>query len=102
MCQWIKTHLSSDRPLHFTRFVPEYQLRTLPYTPQSTLEKARDTALDVGLNYVYTGNMPGHVGNNTYCKNCHQLLVQRIGVKMKNNHMKHWEVSLQDFVIRFT
>jgi pyruvate formate lyase activating enzyme len=89
MCEWIKTNLSVTKPIHFTRFVPEYQLRDLPFTPQSTLEKARNIALETGLSYVYTGNMPGHEGNNTYCPGCKKLLIQRIGIKLINNYIKN-------------
>jgi pyruvate formate lyase activating enzyme len=87
MVGWIKKELSNERPLHFTRFVPEFQLKSLPFTPQQTLEKARNIALDEGLSYVYTGNMPGHEGNNTYCFSCKKLLVQRIGVRLIKNNM---------------
>jgi pyruvate formate lyase activating enzyme len=85
MCEWIKANLAITRPLHFTRFVPEYQLRNLPITPQRTLEQARAIALHSGLSYVYTGNMPGHEGSNTYCPACKKVLIQRVGIKMKKN-----------------
>jgi pyruvate formate lyase activating enzyme len=89
MSEWIKYNLSSLRPVHFTRFVPEFQLRDLPFTPQKTLEQARNIAINAGLSYVYTGNMPGHEGNNTYCPKCKKLLIQRIGVKLINNFIKN-------------
>ena len=88
MCAWIATHLGTSHPLHFTRFVPEYLLRTLPMTPQRTLEQAREIAFSHGLQYVYTENMPGHEGNNTYCPSCKKLLVQRLGIKLKNNVLR--------------
>ena len=88
LCHWIKSNLGADRPLHFTRFVPEFQLRNLPITSQRTLEEARNIGFEEGLSYVYAGNMPGHEGNNTYCPRCKQILVQRIGVKMKKNSLK--------------
>jgi pyruvate formate lyase activating enzyme len=89
MCEWITKNLSRERPVHFTRFVPEFQLRDLPFTPQKTLEQARNIAFNSGLAYVYTGNMPGHEGNNTYCPECKSLLIQRIGVNLKNNYLKN-------------
>jgi len=88
LCGWIKSNLGADRPLHFTRFVPEFQLRNLPMTSQRTLEEARKIGFEAGLSYVYAGNMPGHEGNNTYCPHCRQVLIQRIGVKMKKNNLK--------------
>lgn len=77
MCLWIKNNLGPDVPLHFTRFSPSYKLTSLSSTPIETLEKARDIALSVGINYVYIGNVAGHKGNNTYCPKCKVLLIKR-------------------------
>jgi pyruvate formate lyase activating enzyme len=51
MAQWIKDNLDDEVPLHFTRFYPMYKLQNLPPTPEETLKKARQIALDVGLKY---------------------------------------------------
>jgi pyruvate formate lyase activating enzyme len=79
MCVWIKTELSADTPIHFSRFYPLYKLRNLPPTPVPTLEKCCKTAVDVGLEYVYIGNVPGHEGERTYCPRCKKLLINRRG-----------------------
>jgi pyruvate formate lyase activating enzyme len=71
------TDLGADVPLHFTRFYPDYQLRNLPPTPVTTLERARDMAMARGLRYVYVGNVPGHPGNHTYCPRCHARVITR-------------------------
>lgn len=52
MCQWIYQELGPDIPLHFVRFYPLYKLKSIPPTPVSTLEKAREAANDEGLHYV--------------------------------------------------
>ncbi|HNW36309.1 MAG TPA: AmmeMemoRadiSam system radical SAM enzyme, partial [Candidatus Ozemobacteraceae bacterium] len=57
---WFAENLGPDVPLHFTRFNPQFQLKNLPPTPVSVLDQARKTALNAGLRYVYTGNVPGH------------------------------------------
>jgi len=88
MCLWIKKELGADTPMHFSRFYPLYKLRSLPPTPVSTLEKARDTALSSGLEYVYIGNIPGHEGEHTFCPKCKKLLIQRIGYMVGENHLK--------------
>jgi pyruvate formate lyase activating enzyme len=80
LAEWLMETLGPDVPLHFSRFHPEYQLTNLPPTPVETLEAARDTALDVGLNYVYVGNLPGHEGNHTYCPQCGEVVIQRSGM----------------------
>ncbi len=77
---WVRDNLGCDVPLHFTRFMPLYRLRNLPRTPVSTLEKARQIALDAGLRFVYVGNVPGHPGENTYCPHCQTVLVRRFGM----------------------
>jgi pyruvate formate lyase activating enzyme len=82
LSEWVLETLGPDVPLHFSRFHPQYQLLTLPPTPVETLETARQTAMDMGLHYVYLGNVPGHEGENTYCPHCGQLIVQRAGMAM--------------------
>ncbi|MGA9119115.1 MAG: AmmeMemoRadiSam system radical SAM enzyme [Bacteroidota bacterium] len=79
MCDWLCVNGLQDSPLHFSRFVPLYKLTQLPVTPVSTLEAARKVAVDSGMHYVYIGNVPGHEAENTYCHNCHKLLVERKG-----------------------
>ena len=82
MCQWIKTELGLDVPVHFTRFNPLYKLKNLPPTPLATLEQCRNIGRNAGLHYVYIGNVPGHEGENTYCPNCKKIVVQRVGFRV--------------------
>ncbi|MCM8783227.1 MAG: AmmeMemoRadiSam system radical SAM enzyme [Candidatus Omnitrophica bacterium] len=79
MCYWIKKNLGADTPIHFSRFSPMYKMVHLPSTPVSTLEEARRVAMEVGLNYVYIGNAPGHPGEHTYCPGCKKILIERKG-----------------------
>jgi pyruvate formate lyase activating enzyme len=88
MCRWIKKELGPDVPLHFSRFYPLYKLKSLPPTPVSTLERARDTALKEGLNFVYIGNVPGHPGEHTDCPHCKTRIIQRSGYKAQVLHLK--------------
>jgi pyruvate formate lyase activating enzyme len=83
MCTWIKEELGADTPIHFSRFYPLHKLRGLPPTPVSTLEKSRQLAMDVGLEYVYIGNVPGHEGERTYCPQCKKVLIGRQGYSVK-------------------
>jgi len=87
MCQWIKENLGEDVPLHFNRFFPNYRLTNLPPTPVETLEMARQIALDVGLQYIYIGNVPGHEANNTYCPKCGKLLIRRAYLAILENNI---------------
>jgi len=88
MCQWIKDNVGEDTPLHFSRFTPMYKLQNLPPTPVSKLEEAYNIARDVGLNYVYVGNVPGHPGENTYCPQCKRIVVGRTGYMVTENNIK--------------
>jgi len=88
MCLWIKKELGPDTPIHFSRFYPLYKLKYLPPTPVSTLEKARDIALSVGLEYVYIGNVPGHEGEHTYCPKCKKMIIQRTGYMIGEVNIK--------------
>ncbi len=47
-----------------------------PPTPTETLEKAFRIAKDMGMQYVYLGNVVDD-RNNTYCSNCGTLLIKR-------------------------
>ncbi len=88
MCLWIRDELGPDVPLHFSRFYPMYKLKNLPPTPVKTLEEARKTALDQGLEYVYIGNVPGNPGENTYCPKCKKLIIGRIGYTLTEVNVK--------------
>ncbi len=94
LCEWIKDALGPDVPVHFSRFHPTYQLKSLPPTPAATLDAARNTALKVGLQYVYLGNVPGHEGENTFCPACGKRIIQRRGYRVG-------EVDMKDGACRF-
>jgi pyruvate formate lyase activating enzyme len=88
MAQWLRQTAGAERPLHFTRFRPQYKLKRLPITPTATLTKARDTAMAQGLKYVYVGNMPGHQGANTICPNCGKVVVERMAFTVLKKNLK--------------
>ena len=77
MAIWIKDYLGRDTPFHLLRFHPDYKMTTTPATPIETLEKAYMTCKNVGLNYPYIGNVPGHPAENTYCPNCDEPIIKR-------------------------
>ncbi|NIA31865.1 MAG: hypothetical protein GWP06_18390, partial [Actinobacteria bacterium] len=89
LSKWIYNELGTDTPIHFTRFYPQFRLKNLPPTPIKTLQNARRIALDAGLHYVYTGNVPGDPGENTYCPSCNTLLIRRIGYSVVEINIKN-------------
>jgi pyruvate formate lyase activating enzyme len=88
MARWMKSELGPDVPVHFTRFYPLYLLKNLPPTPVETLERAKAIADAEGLHYAYIGNVPGHKGENTYCPQCRQLLIERAGYTIARVNLK--------------
>ncbi len=87
MAKWIRDELGEGTPLHFSRFHPMYRMRNLPPTPAETLERARNEALDAGLQFVYIGNIMGHPGANTYCPHDGTLLIARTGFRVTGNRL---------------
>ncbi|MGQ9590980.1 MAG: AmmeMemoRadiSam system radical SAM enzyme [Planctomycetota bacterium] len=93
LADWVLGELGPDVPVHFTRFHPDYQLRNLPPTPISTLEKAREIAMEKGIRYAFVGNVPGHPGNHTYCPSCKRAVVKRTGFFVVENHLEDGKCS---------
>jgi pyruvate formate lyase activating enzyme len=88
LAEWILSHLGPDVPLHFTAFHPDFKLRDKPRTPPETLHRARQIAREVGLHYVYEGNIYSD-GGNTLCQGCGSLLVRRSWHDVLQNRVKN-------------
>lgn len=72
-------------PWHVSAFYPTYKLLDRPRTTAAQLQRAREIGLEAGLRYVYTGNIPGDRGENTYCPACGELLIQRSGYTIRRD-----------------
>jgi len=82
--------ISKDIPWHVTAFHPDYKMTDREKTPVETLLRAYKYGKEAGLNFVYAGNLPGKVKNteSTYCPNCNELLIERIGFRVVSNCLK--------------
>jgi pyruvate formate lyase activating enzyme len=80
--------LGPDIPWHITAYHPTYRLTDQPRTPVKTLIQAREIGLRMGLRYVYIGNVPEERGENTYCYNCGELLIERCGFSVRKNRLR--------------
>jgi len=89
MAQWLYKEAGPDVPVHFSRFYPRYRLRNLPPTPVSTIETCQKIALDAGMHYVYVGNIPGNRGEHTYCPQCGNRVIERIGYTVTSMNLKN-------------
>lgn len=79
LCRWVSEELGKETPVHFSRFYPQYKLQNLPPTPVETLRRAANIARASGLHYVYIGNVPGVVEENTECHECGKRIIGRTG-----------------------
>jgi len=81
IAKFIFSELGGDTPWHVSGFSGEisWKLQDLPDTPVKTVKEAYRIGKKAGLNYVYTGNIPGNESENTYCSKCGELCIRRIG-----------------------
>lgn len=93
MCTWIKNALGADTPVHLARFYPLYKLANLPQTPVSTLDRARDTAMEAGLAFVYIARVTGHEAENTFCPECGKIIIDRMGFVIEAIHIANGECA---------
>jgi pyruvate formate lyase activating enzyme len=81
--------VSADIPWHVTAFHKDYKMTDPENTTPETLLRAAEIGKKAGLRYVYTGNLPGLVGDseNTYCSNCREPLIERYGYLITGYHL---------------
>lgn len=75
-------NLSLDIPWHISRFHPSFHRMDTQPTPTSVMEMALEIGSNAGLRYVYLGNMRSGKGENTYCSNCQDVVVDRRGYEI--------------------
>ncbi len=71
--------IGPETPWHISRFYPRYRYTSGAPTSPLSIQKAREIGLEEGLRYVYSGNLPGDSGENSYCPACGKTIVQRGG-----------------------
>jgi pyruvate formate lyase activating enzyme len=99
LAAFIANDLGIDTPWHISRFHPTYQLTDRSATPVKTLKEAREIGLAAGLKYVYTGNVPGNAGENTFCPGCGEIVIERWGFQVGNLRIKDGRCTLCGAVI---
>ena len=88
LCGWVVENLGPETPLHFSCFFPQNKLKHLPPTPPDTVLRAREIALEAGLQFVYVGNMQSAAGESTHCPVCGKLLIERHGYTLLQNRIE--------------
>jgi len=66
-------------PWHISAFHPTYKMLDVARTPNATLRRAYKIGQDVGLKYVYVGNVDDEDYESSYCPKCHQRVIDRRG-----------------------
>lgn len=66
-------------PWHLSGFYPMYKMLDTPPTPPMTLRRAYEIGKEVGLKYVYVGNIDDEDRESTYCPGCGKRVIDRRG-----------------------
>jgi pyruvate formate lyase activating enzyme len=77
LAAWIREHMGTEVPVHFTAFHPSWKMMDRPRTPAATLARARGIAREEGLRHVYTGNVHDPDGQTTFCTGCGAPVIER-------------------------
>jgi pyruvate formate lyase activating enzyme len=89
IARFIHDELGSETPWHVSRFHPTFQLTDRGSTPVSTLNLAWEIGREIGLSFVYVGNVPNRQTNSTYCPDCKELLLDRQGFRVQAASLDH-------------
>lgn len=87
IASFIKNELGKNVPWHISAFHPDYKETQLERTPFSSLERAYHIGKNMGLNYIYIGNV-GYE-NSTCCKKCGAELIKRGSCAVKENNLRN-------------
>jgi len=85
IAEFIKKELGAETPWHISQFCSQisWKLQKIPNTPVTTLLRAYKIGKEIGLKYVYTGNIPGLPSEDTFCPKCNALMIDRSGYIIK-------------------
>jgi pyruvate formate lyase activating enzyme len=79
--------ISNSLPWHVSAYFPQYK-SDIPATGMRDIIKAIGIGKKAGLKYIYGGNIPGSSYENTYCSNCGDLVLKRIGFSVLDKKIK--------------
>ena len=77
IAEFIFKQLGSQTPWHVSRFFPQYKMQNQDATEEQLIYKAYKIGKDIGLKYVYGGNIVSDIHENTYCPVCNELVIRR-------------------------
>ena len=88
IAEFIAKEASVDVPWHVSRFYPQYKMPDNRPTGEKELQRAYEIGREAGLRYVYVGNLPGARAESTFCYDCDEMLIERCGYQILNNHIQ--------------
>ena len=87
LVDFICTAAGPYTPWHISRFYPQYQMDDKPPTPTDRLFGAMEIGKAAGLRHIYIGNLPGSNAESTFCHNCGNMLIERVGYRILANNI---------------
>lgn len=75
--------LDANIPWHVSRFFPHHRCRDLPMTSMSVMEDIFTTGREMGIRYLYGGNVSSSRWSHTRCPHCQAVLIERSGYHTK-------------------
>ena len=89
IAKFIKNELGEETPWHLSRFYPQFDFDHVSPTSSKIIARGREIGFKEGLRYVYSGNLPGDAGENTFCWKCGAELIHRRGYQILENKIQH-------------
>lgn len=80
--------IGPETPWHISRFHPRHQMLARRVTSVEEIRRAASIGKSKGLKYVYSGNVPGEAGENTFCSCCGSLLIGRCGFHVEGLNLR--------------
>ncbi len=88
VAEYLRDEVGPDTPWHISRFFPQYRMADVPPTPAHVLQRAYEIGKQVGLHYVYVGNLPGNDTESTFCPGCGALVIERSGYRLGRRKLR--------------
>ncbi|NQT24232.1 AmmeMemoRadiSam system radical SAM enzyme [candidate division KSB1 bacterium] len=79
--------ISPRIPWHISRFYPIYRMTDRSLTSAESIQRAREIGIQEGLYHVYSGNLPGEDGESTFCPQCGETMIGRMGFSVQSQAM---------------
>jgi len=89
IAEFIYDDLGSTVPWHLSAFAGEisWKMKSLPATSLETIRQTYEIGAEIGLSYVYGGNIMESSMQNTYCPRCREVVIRRNGYEIQRRDL---------------